>query len=41
MQGADKIWRLKEDGGPADWKIQGFIEQPLGSGPRHIAIYGM
>lgn len=36
--GADKIWRLTEDGSPGNWKINGFIEQPQGSGPRHIAI---
>jgi 6-phosphogluconolactonase (cycloisomerase 2 family) len=38
--GADKIWRLIEDGSPGNWKIQGFIQQPTGSGPRHIATRG-
>ncbi|KIM76833.1 hypothetical protein PILCRDRAFT_826047 [Piloderma croceum F 1598] len=37
--GADKIWRLIEAGSPGTWKIQGFIAQPLGSGPRHMAIF--
>ncbi|GJE92408.1 isomerase YbhE-like protein [Phanerochaete sordida] len=38
--GADKIWRLVEDGAPGNWAIQGFIQQPTGSGPRHIATRG-
>ncbi|EKM53237.1 uncharacterized protein PHACADRAFT_147588 [Phanerochaete carnosa HHB-10118-sp] len=38
--GADKVWRLVEDGAPGNWKIQGFIQQPTGSGPRHIATRG-
>ncbi|KAA1472645.1 putative isomerase YbhE [Dentipellis sp. KUC8613] len=37
--GADKIWRLVEDGDPGTWKIQGQILQPNGSGPRHIALF--
>ncbi|KAL0958790.1 hypothetical protein HGRIS_014111 [Hohenbuehelia grisea] len=37
--GGDKIWRLVQDGSPGSWRIQGFIEQPKGSGPRHIAIH--
>ncbi|EIN04630.1 putative isomerase YbhE [Punctularia strigosozonata HHB-11173 SS5] len=37
--GADKIWRLVEDGAPGRWKIQGDIPQPSGSGPRHIAVF--
>ncbi|KAJ3483213.1 hypothetical protein NLI96_g6466 [Meripilus lineatus] len=37
--GADKIWRLIENGSPGNWKIQGSISQPTGSGPRHIAIH--
>jgi len=32
--GADKIWRISKD----DWQTRGFIQQPLGSGPRHIAV---
>ncbi|TCD69333.1 hypothetical protein EIP91_008089 [Steccherinum ochraceum] len=38
--GADRIWRLVENGSPGNFKIQGQITQPLGSGPRHIAIRG-
>ncbi|THH31642.1 hypothetical protein EUX98_g2531 [Antrodiella citrinella] len=38
--GADRIWRLVENGSPGNWRIQGDIVQPLGSGPRHIAIRG-
>ncbi|KAG5722949.1 hypothetical protein E4T56_gene5102 [Termitomyces sp. T112] len=34
--GGDKIWRLAPTLG--DFGIQGFIPQPEGSGPRHIAI---
>lgn len=38
VQGADTIWRLiKND---FQWLIAGSIEQPVGSGPRHIAIAG-
>jgi len=37
--GGDTIWRLVENGSPGNWKIQGSIPQPQGSGPRHIAIY--
>jgi 6-phosphogluconolactonase (cycloisomerase 2 family) len=40
MQGADKVWRLAEDGAPGAWKIQGSIDQPQGSGPRHAVIQG-
>ncbi|KAJ3763924.1 Lactonase, 7-bladed beta-propeller-domain-containing protein [Lentinula raphanica] len=41
--GGDKLWRLTRDGAPAetgDWKITGLIPQPLGSGPRHMKIFG-
>ncbi|KAL7284193.1 hypothetical protein ACG7TL_001475 [Trametes sanguinea] len=38
--GADKIWRLVENGSPGNWRIQGQIDQPKGSGPRHIATRG-
>ncbi|TFK34616.1 Lactonase, 7-bladed beta-propeller-domain-containing protein [Crucibulum laeve] len=37
--GGDMIWRLVQDGSPGNFKIQGSIPQPQGSGPRHIAIY--
>ena len=40
VQGGDKIWRLIEDGSPGNWKIQGQIDQPGGSGPRHMATHG-
>ncbi|TFK36304.1 Lactonase, 7-bladed beta-propeller-domain-containing protein [Crucibulum laeve] len=36
--GADKIWRLVNDGVPGKFKVQGQIDQDAGSGPRHIAI---
>ncbi|KAH8109447.1 putative isomerase YbhE [Phellopilus nigrolimitatus] len=38
--GADKIWRLVQSSPetPGTWEIQGFIQQPTGSGPRHIAL---
>ncbi|KAI0794979.1 putative isomerase YbhE [Abortiporus biennis] len=38
--GADRIWRLVQNGSPSEWKIQGQITQPQGSGPRHIAVRG-
>ncbi|KAL1944018.1 hypothetical protein VTO73DRAFT_3836 [Trametes versicolor] len=38
--GADKIWRLVQNGAPGNFKIQGQIDQPKGSGPRHIATRG-
>ncbi|CDO70096.1 hypothetical protein BN946_scf184806.g23 [Trametes cinnabarina] len=38
--GADKIWRLVENGSPGNWRIHGQIDQPKGSGPRHIATRG-
>ncbi|KAM5537091.1 hypothetical protein V8D89_009237 [Ganoderma adspersum] len=38
--GADKVWRLVEDGAPGVFKVQGQIDQPAGSGPRHIAVRG-
>lgn len=37
--GGDMIWRLTRDGEPGNYKITGSIPQPLGSGPRHIAIF--
>jgi len=38
--GADKIWRLNQvaPNTPGEWEIHGFIQQPNGSGPRHIAL---
>lgn len=41
IQGLDTIWRLVEDGSPGNWKIAGSIDQPKGSGPRHITVHGM
>ncbi|KAI9063641.1 putative isomerase YbhE [Trametes sanguinea] len=38
--GADTIWRLARSGGPGQFKIQGQIDQPKGSGPRHIVVRG-
>ena len=40
MKGADKVWRLVEDGSPGVFKVQGQIDEPTGYGPRHIAIRG-
>ncbi|KAJ3493087.1 hypothetical protein NMY22_g20256 [Coprinellus aureogranulatus] len=36
--GADKIWRIVNDGAPGNFKVQGQIDVPPGNGPRHIAI---
>ncbi|PFH51625.1 hypothetical protein AMATHDRAFT_142050 [Amanita thiersii Skay4041] len=36
--GGDTIWRLGSEGTPGNYKIQGSLPQPSGSGPRHIAI---
>ncbi|KAI0682204.1 putative isomerase YbhE [Earliella scabrosa] len=38
--GADKVWRLVENGSPGNFRVQGQIDQPAGSGPRHIAVRG-
>ncbi|KAM5530236.1 hypothetical protein V8D89_016088 [Ganoderma adspersum] len=38
--GADKVWRLVEDGAPGVFKVQGQIDEPTGYGPRHVAIRG-
>jgi len=35
--GADKIWRLVRSG--TTWTIAGSIQQPSGSGPRHIIVH--
>ncbi|KAF8444000.1 putative isomerase YbhE [Boletus edulis BED1] len=36
-KGNDKIWRLGEvDGNPGNYVVHGEIQQPIGSGPRHI-----
>ncbi|KAH0828711.1 Lactonase, 7-bladed beta-propeller-domain-containing protein [Lanmaoa asiatica] len=38
-KGSDKIWRLGEvDCNPGDYAVHGYIQQPIGSGPRHIRI---
>jgi len=37
--GADTVHRLIENGFPGNWVIHGEIQQPAGSGPRHIAIH--
>ena len=39
-KGADKVWRLVENGSPGNFRVQGQIDQPAGSGPRHIAVRG-
>ncbi|KAK1229456.1 hypothetical protein PQX77_007505 [Marasmius sp. AFHP31] len=36
--GADKIWRVVNDGAPGKFKVQGQIDIDAGAGPRHIAI---
>ena len=41
MKGADKVWRLVEDGAPGIFKVQGQIDEPTGYGPRHIAVRGV
>ncbi|KAI0330349.1 putative isomerase YbhE [Cubamyces sp. BRFM 1775] len=39
--GADTIWRLAQDGAaPGTYTVQGQIDQPPGSGPRHIVVRG-
>ncbi|EJF63677.1 putative isomerase YbhE [Dichomitus squalens LYAD-421 SS1] len=38
--GADTIHRLVRDGPAGNFKVQGEIEQPAGSGPRHIVVRG-
>lgn len=40
-QGADKIWRLVNDGAPGKFKVHGQIDVAPGNGPRHMAIRGM
>ncbi|KAF9474647.1 hypothetical protein BDN70DRAFT_884575 [Pholiota conissans] len=36
--GADKVWRLVNDGAPGKFRVQGQINIDPGSGPRHMAI---
>jgi len=36
--GADKVWRIVNDGEPGKFKVQGQIDVVPGNGPRHIAI---
>ncbi|OSD08016.1 putative isomerase YbhE [Trametes coccinea BRFM310] len=38
--GADTIWRLARSGGPGQFQIHGQIDQPKGSGPRHVVVRG-
>ncbi|KAI0371947.1 putative isomerase YbhE [Pilatotrama ljubarskyi] len=38
--GADTVWRLASAGAPGAFQIQGQIDQPQGSGPRHIVVRG-
>ncbi|KAI0653934.1 putative isomerase YbhE [Cubamyces menziesii] len=40
--GADTIWRLTQadNGAPGQYAIHGQIDQPQGSGPRHIVVRG-
>ncbi|KAH7926572.1 putative isomerase YbhE [Leucogyrophana mollusca] len=38
-KGNDKIWRLGQTDSPGDFAVHGFIQAPIGSGPRHIQIY--
>lgn len=40
--GSDKIWRLGRVNGKkvGHWQINGYIQQPVGSGPRHIQVVG-
>ncbi|KAG9011827.1 hypothetical protein FRB94_007553 [Tulasnella sp. JGI-2019a] len=35
--GSDKVWRLIK-GTSGTWQVGGFVQQALGSGPRHIAV---
>ncbi|KAK0186474.1 Lactonase, 7-bladed beta-propeller-domain-containing protein [Armillaria mellea] len=37
--GADKIWRIVNDGAPGKFRVQGQIDIDSGAGPRHIAIH--
>lgn len=38
--GADKVWRFsKNDTGK--WEIRGFVQYEPGSGPRHVAFFGI
>ncbi|KAI0764966.1 putative isomerase YbhE [Fomes fomentarius] len=38
--GLDRIWRLAQSGTPGNYSITGQIDQPSGSGPRHIVVRG-
>ncbi|KDQ53879.1 hypothetical protein JAAARDRAFT_38844 [Jaapia argillacea MUCL 33604] len=38
--GQDKLWRLTQNATTGEWYIQGDIQQPTGSGPRHMALHG-
>ncbi|PPQ69707.1 hypothetical protein CVT25_012970 [Psilocybe cyanescens] len=37
--GADKIWRLVNNGTPGNFSVQGQIDVAPGNGPRHLAIH--
>lgn len=39
IQGADKIWRLKNNGTPGNFIVQGQIDVTPGNGPRHLAVH--
>ncbi|KAF7333950.1 Isomerase YbhE [Mycena sanguinolenta] len=39
-RGGGKVWRIGRTGGSGDFTIHGFIPQPSGTGPRHMAILG-
>ncbi|KAF9269076.1 putative isomerase YbhE [Marasmius fiardii PR-910] len=39
-KGSDTVWRLRKSKNDEMWKLSGNIVQPLGSGPRHIAVHG-
>ncbi|KAJ7132706.1 Lactonase, 7-bladed beta-propeller-domain-containing protein [Mycena filopes] len=36
--GGDKLWRIGQTGAPGNFSIHGFVAQPKGTGPRHMAI---
>ncbi|CAL1710950.1 unnamed protein product [Somion occarium] len=38
--GGDTVWRLAKDNSTGEYKIQGQLQQPPNSGPRHIAVKG-
>ncbi|KAF8142704.1 Lactonase, 7-bladed beta-propeller-domain-containing protein [Mycena galopus ATCC 62051] len=36
--GGNKVWRIGRTGAPGNFSIHGLVEQPQGTGPRHMAI---